>query len=150
MGVQAVPEEYQRLAVTLCVDDGVGAIDLYRALFGAETQLVLTTGDGRLRHAQLRVGDSLILITDEFPEHGTLSPRSTGGSPVTMLIYVEDVDDVFDRALAAGCQPLKAVRDEFYGDRTGKFVDPYGHRWSVATHIEDVSLDEISRRASQS
>jgi PhnB protein len=146
---QGIPAEYPRISMTLCVEDAKKAIALYRDLFGAEEQMVLIDDDGRVRHAQLRLADSLILVTDEYPEEGTLSAHSIGGSPVTMLVYVADVDEVFARAMQAGCKALKPVRDQFYGERTGKFLDPHGQRWSVATRFEDVPLDEIADRWSR-
>jgi PhnB protein len=103
--------------------------------------------DGKIGHAELTIGDSLIMLSDEFPEEGVKSPMSLGGSPITMSVYVEDVDAVFERAVAAGAKPLRAVEDQFYGDRSGQFEDPFGHRWSVATHVEDVSPEEMQRRA---
>ena len=103
--------------------------------------------DGKIGHAELAIGDSLIMLSDEFPEEGVKSPKSLGGSPITMSVYVEDVDSVFERAVAAGAKPLRVVEDQFYGDRSGQFEDPFGHRWSVATHVEDVSPEEMQRRA---
>jgi PhnB protein len=104
---------------------------------------------GKIGHAELSLGDSLIMLSDEFPEMGVQSPKTLGGSPVTMSVYVEDVDAVFERAIQAGATPLRAVEDQFYGDRSGQFEDPFGHRWSVATHIEDVAPDEMQRRVAE-
>jgi PhnB protein len=105
--------------------------------------------DGRVGHAELEVGDSLFMLADEYPEMGIRSPKSIGGTPVTLAVYVDDVDQVFDRAVSEGAIPLRPVADQFYGDRSGQFLDPFGHRWSVATHIEDVPADEMNRRAAQ-
>jgi PhnB protein len=107
----------------------------------------MTAPDGKVGHAELTIGDSLIMLSDEFPEMGVKSPKSLGGTPITMNVYVEDVDAVFERAVAAGAKPVRAVEDQFYGDRSGQFEDPFGHRWSIATHIEDVPPDEMQRRA---
>src|SRR5262245_32805811 len=105
--------------------------------------------DGKLGHAELQLGDSVIMLADEFPDMGFRSPKSVGGTSVMISVYVEDVDALFDRALAAGASALRPVRDEFYGDRTGQFEDPFGHRWSVATHVEDVAPEEMTKRAAE-
>jgi PhnB protein len=102
---------------------------------------------GKVGHAELLIGDSLLMLADEFPEMGNRSPKTVGGTPVMISLYVDDVDAVFDRAVQAGAKPLRAVEMQFYGDRTGQFEDPFGHRWSVATHVEDVPPDEMQRRA---
>jgi PhnB protein len=105
--------------------------------------------DGRVGHAELQIVDSVIMLSDEYPEMGVLGPRSVGGTPVTISVYVEDVDRVFDRAVEAGAKALRPVEDQFYGDRSGQFEDPFGHRWSVATHIEDIAPDDMARRAAE-
>ena len=138
---------YPSVSTTLCVDDAHGAIALYRNLFKAEVELLIKKKDGKIRHAQLRVGDSLILLSDEFPEIGIHGPHFFHGSPITMLVYVSDVDAVFDRAINAGCKAVRAVSNQFHGDRTGKFEDPFGHHWSIATPFENISPREIERRA---
>ena len=103
--------------------------------------------DGKIGHCELELGDSVIMLSDEFPEMGASSPKTVGGSPVTMSVYVDDVDTVYDRAVKAGAKALRPVEDQFYGDRSGQFEDPFGHRWSVATHVEDVPPDEMAKRA---
>jgi PhnB protein len=105
--------------------------------------------DGRIGHAELQLGDSVIMLADEHPEEGFRSPKTIGGTPVIVSVYVDDVDKVFARALEAGARSVRPVDDQFYGDRSGQFDDPFGHRWSVATHIEDVSGEEMARRAAQ-
>jgi PhnB protein len=105
--------------------------------------------DGKLGHAELEVGDSVIMLADENPEMDARGPRTIGGSPMSLLVYVENVDSVFERAIQAGAKALHPVEDRFYGDRTGGFEDPFGHRWSIATHVEDVSPEEMSRRAAE-
>ena len=105
--------------------------------------------DGLIGHAELQLGDAVIMLADENPEMGARSPRSVGGSPVTIHTYVDDVDTVFARALAAGASSLREVEDQFYGDRSGQLEDPFGHRWNLATHVEDVSPEEMSRRAAE-
>ena len=101
----------------------------------------------KIGHAELQIGDSVIMLSDEFPDMGARAPKTVGGTPVTMSVYVENVDDVFARAVEAGATVLRPVEDQFYGDRSGQFEDPFGHRWSVATHIEDVSPEEMAQRA---
>ncbi|CAN5545997.1 Dot/Icm type IV secretion system effector PhnB [soil metagenome] len=149
MAVKPIPDGYPRVSPYLCVDGAGAAIDFYERVFGATERFRMPAPDGKVGHAELQVGDSVIMLADEFPEIGVRSPKSVGGTSVIVSIYVEDVDAVFGRALEAGADPLRAVKDEFYGDRTGQFEDPFGHRWSVATHIEDVSPDEMARRAAE-
>ena len=105
--------------------------------------------DGRIGHAELELGDSVIMVSDEYPDAGIRGPRSVGGSPVMISVYVEDVDSVFEQALQTGATELGAVQDQFYGDRSGQFEDPFGHRWNVATHIEDVPAEEMAARAAK-
>jgi PhnB protein len=147
--VKPIPEGYPQVTPYLIVDGAAAAIDLYREVFGATERSRLPGPDGRIGHAELQLGDSLIMLADEHPELGIRGPRTIGGTPVTISVYVEDVDAVFDRALKAGATALRPVRREFYGDRTGQFEDPFGHRWSVATHVEDVPSEEMARRAAE-
>jgi PhnB protein len=107
----------------------------------------LPAPDGRIGHAELEFGDVVLMLADEYPEEGIRSPTSIGGTATTLSLYVEDVDAVVDRAVAAGATVLRSVRDEFYGDRSGQIEDPFGHRWSIATHVEDVTPEEMERRA---
>jgi PhnB protein len=109
----------------------------------------MQTPEGTVSHAELELGDALIMLADEFPELGVRSPKAFGGSPVTLSVYVEDVDAVFERAVRAGAKVLRPLEDQFYGDRSGQFEDPFGHRWSVATRVEDVSPEEMARRADE-
>jgi PhnB protein len=134
----------------MCVDGASSAIDFYAKVFGATERMRMPEPDGRIGHAELLIGDSLIMLSDEFPELGVRSPKSLGGTSVTLSVYVEDVDGVFDRALQEGATVLRPIADQFYGDRSGTLEDPFGHRWSVATHIEDVSPEEMARRAAAS
>jgi len=145
--VKAIPDGYPRVSPYLCVSGGSAALDFYKSVFGATERMRMPAPDGRIGHAELQLGDSVIMLADEYPEMGVRSPRSIGGTPVTISVYVEDVDAVFNRAVAAGAKTLRAVEDQFYGDRSGQFEDPFGHRWSVATHVEDVSPAEMERRA---
>ncbi len=145
--VKAIPEGYPQVIPYLCVDGANEAIEFYRSVFGATERMRMPMPDGRVGHAELQIGDSVVMLADESPEMGVRGPKAIGGSPVTMSVYVEDVDQVFSRAIAAGASELRAVETQFYGDRSGQFEDPYGHRWSVATHVEDVSPEEMGRRA---
>jgi PhnB protein len=131
------------------VDDAAGAIDFYCEVLGATERMRMAGPDGKVGHAELMLGESVIMLADEHPDIGFLSPRRIGGTAVTLHSYVEDVDAVFERALAAGAKSLRPVENQFYGDRSAQFEDPFGHRWSIATHVEDVDPDEMARRAEQ-
>jgi PhnB protein len=147
--VKPIPDEYPQVTPYLCVDGAGAAIEFYREVLGATERARLAGPDGKVAHAELQLGDSLIMLADEYPELGIRSPKALGGSPVTISVYVEDVDAAFDRALKAGAKALRPVEDQFYGDRIGQFEDPFGHRWSVATRIEDVTPEEMARRAAE-
>ncbi|WCD89439.1 hypothetical protein KPP03845_105860 [Streptomyces xanthophaeus] len=149
MTVQPVPEGYPRVTPYLCVDGAAAAIDFYVSVLGARERMRMAAPGGRIGHAELELGSSVIMLADEHPDIGFRSPKSVGGTPVTLHVYVEDVDAVFLAALARGATGLRPLRDEFYGDRTGQFEDPFGHRWSIATHIEDVPPDEMERRSEE-
>lgn len=145
--VKPIPDNYPQIVPYLCVDGASAAIEFYGTVFGATERMRLAEPDCRLGHAELEIGTAVIMLSDEFPDLGVLAPKTVGGSPVTMTLYVEDVDDVFTRATDAGAIALSPVKNQFYGDRTGQFTDPFGHRWSVATHVEDVSSEEMAQRA---
>ena len=149
MPVNPIPPDYPRLCPYLSVKGAAVAIDFYRNVFGAEERMRLDGPDGKLGHAELQIGDSVLMLADEYPGMGGVSPKTLGGTPVTLSIYVEDVDQVFARALHGGATEVRAVQDQFYGDRSGMFDDPFGHRWNVATHVEDVSPAEMEKRAAQ-
>ena len=144
--VKPIPDDYPRVMPSLIVDGAGAAIDFYRSVFGATERGRMPAPGDKIGHAELEIGDSVIMLADESPEMNAAGPRSVGGTPVSLLVYVEDVDSVFDRAVQAGAKPLAAVDDKFYGDRSGQFEDPFGHRWNVATHVEDVPLDEMTKR----
>jgi PhnB protein len=148
-GVKPIPDEYPQVTPYLIVDGANAAIEFYAEVLGTTERMRLPGPDGRLGHAELQLGSSMIMLADEMPQMGILSPKTIGGSPVTISVYVEDVDAVFDRAVKAGAKALRPVEDQFYGDRSGQFEDPFGHRWSVATHTEDVPPDEMARRAAE-
>jgi PhnB protein len=141
-----IPDGYPRVTPYLYIDGATAAIDFYSSIFGAKERMTMPGPDGKVGHAELTIGDSVIMLADEFPDMGARGPRSVGGSPVTIHVYVEDVDDTFDRAVRAGASVLRPVEDKFYGDRGGELEDPYGHRWSVASHMEDVSPEEMQKR----
>jgi PhnB protein len=145
--VKPIPEGSGAPTPYLTVSNGAAAIEFYKKVFGAEELMRMAEPDGRVGHAELKIGNGIIMVSDEYPEIGVLSPKTVGGSPVAIHLYVEDVDAVFERALAAGASVLRPIEDQFYGDRAGKFADPFGHLWFCATHTEDVSPEEIARRA---
>jgi PhnB protein len=147
--VKPIPDGYPQVTPYLCIDGAGAAIEFYTKVFGATERMRMPAPDGKIGHAEIQIGDSVIMLSDEFPEMDVRSPKTVGGTPVTMSVYVGDVDTVFDRAVAAGAKPLRAVENQFYGDRSGQFEDPFGHRWSVATHVEDVSPDEMAKRAAE-
>ena len=146
-GVNPIPDNYPRLTPYLCVDGASAAIDFYTTVFGASERMRMPEPSGKIGHAELEIGDSMIMLADEFPEIGIRSPKSIGGTSVTLTLYVEDVDNVFERALANGAESLRPVENQFYGDRAGQFLDPFGHRWSVASRIEEITAEEIGERA---
>jgi len=145
--VQPVPDGYPHVIPGLAVDGAAKAIDFYCDIFGATVRMRMDGPDGKVGHAELQVGDSVIFVADEFPDMGFRGPKSIGGSPVMISVYVADVDAAFERAINAGAKELEALENKFYGDRTGQFEDPFGHRWSIATHVEDVPPDEMEKRA---
>lgn len=148
--VNPIPEGYNSVTVYLCLDGAAKAIDFYQSAFGAtETMARITDGKGRVSHAEIRIGDTAVMLADEHPEIGFQSPTSLGASPVAFMLYVEDVDAAVQRAVVAGAELQRPVADQFYGDRSGEIVDPFGYRWTLSTHIEDVSDEEMQRRAAE-
>jgi len=131
----------------LIVDDAVAAIEFYAWVPGATERMRMPAPEDKVGHAELQVGDSVVMLADEFPGMDARGPKAVGGTPVTLYVYVEDVDSVFERAVQAGAKALRPVEDRFYGDRSGQFEDPFGHRWDVATHVEDVPPEEMAERA---
>ena len=142
-----VPDGYHTVTTNLTIRGAAAALEFYKRAFGATEIMRITDANGRVGHAEIRLGNSPIMLSEEMPEMGVKSPESIGGSPVTIHLYVEDVDALANQAVAAGARLLRPVEDQFYGDRGGKLADPYGHVWWIATHIEDVSPDEIRKRA---
>ncbi len=145
--VKPIPDGYPRVIPYLSVEGASAAIDFYTRVFGARERMRMPAPDGKIGHAELEIGDSLIMLADVFPDMGGQTPQELGGTPVTVMVYLENVDAVFDRAIAAGATVEREVQDQFYGDRAGQFVDPFGHKWFVATHVEDVSPEDMERRA---
>lgn len=140
------PPGYHSVTPYLVIRNAVEAVEFYRRAFAAELVMKLTMSDGGYAHAEIRIGDSHVMLAEESAEWGTRSPEALGGSPVSFMIYVPDVDAAFARALAAGCAEVRPVENQFYGDRTGTLRDPYGYQWSLGTHVEDVSEAEGQRR----
>ncbi len=145
--VKPIPDDYRGATPYLCVHDGAAAIEFYKKAFGAVERLRLPDPSGKIGHAEIQIGDAVIMLSDEFPEMGARSPRSFGGSPAAVLLYFEDVDTVAKRAVAAGGKLARPLEDQFYGDRSGKLEDPFGHTWWIATRKEDVSPEEMKKRA---
>jgi PhnB protein len=146
MSVRAIPAGHRTVTPYLTIKHAAKALEFYKQAFGATEVYKLMMPDGRLGHAEIRLGDSMIMLSDEFPEYGGKAPDTLGGSPVSIHLYVEDVDAFFKRALAAGAKPRQPVMDQFWGDRSGQLEDPFEHVWWVATHKEDVAPEEIQKR----
>jgi PhnB protein len=145
--VKAIPDGYHAITPYLSIEGAADAIEFYKRAFGAKERMRMAQPDGRIGHAELQFGDSCVMLADEFPDMDFRSPHSIGGTPVTLHLYVEDVDAVVNHAVAAGAKVLRPVQDQFYGDRSGTLADPYGHVWHVSTHKEDLSPAEIGKRA---
>ena len=147
MSAKPIPAGHHTVAPYLAIKNAVEALEFYKKAFGAAETYRLMMPDGRLGHGEIRLGDSMIMLSDEFPEYdGGVSPETLGGSSVCIHLYVEDVDAFFKKAVAAGAKERKPVVDQFYGDRSGQLEDPFGHLWWVATHKEDVSMEEMLKR----
>ncbi len=145
--VKPIPEGYHTATPYLIVRDAASAIAFYKQAFGATELMRHADASGRIGHAEIQIGDSHIMLADEFPEMGFRSPQAYGGSPVSIYLYVDDVDAIADRAVAAGAKLDRPVQDQFYGDRSGGVTDPFAHVWHIATHIEDVAPEELRKRA---
>ena len=145
--VKPIPDGYPRVIPYLSIDGASAAIDFYTKVLGAKERVRMPAPGGKVGHAELEIGDSVVMLADAFPEMGGPTPKALGGTPVSIMVYVEDVDAVFERAIGAGATSERPVENQFYGDRLGQFVDPFGHKWFVATHIEDVPPEEMAKRA---
>ncbi|HEX4486096.1 MAG TPA: VOC family protein [Terriglobales bacterium] len=146
MSVKPIPDGYHSMTPYLTIDGAAKAIEFYTKVFGATELLRLPGPDGKLGHAEIRIGDSVLMMADESPQMGNRSPKSIGGSPVGIMLYVENSDHVFAKAVAAGATVDRPIEDQFYGDRSGTVVDPFGYKWTISTHIEDVSPEEMNKR----
>jgi PhnB protein len=147
MAVKPIPEGYDAVTPYLVIKGASAAIDYYKKVFGAAERMRMDAPGGMIGHAEMTIGGSMIMLADEYPDMGYRGPKAFGGSPVSLLLYVPNVDEVFKRAVDAGAKPLRPVADQFYGDRMGTLEDPFGHVWSIATHVEDVSPEEMRRRS---
>ena len=151
MKAEPIPSGYHSITAYLAVKEAGKAIDFYKKAFGATETGRVTMPDGSIGHAELEIGDSKIMLAEENEQWGNLSPQSLGGSPVTLCLYVRDVDTVFDRALKEGAKVIgdMTVKDQYHGDRTGSITDPFGFKWVIMTHIEDISFEEVQKRTDE-
>ena len=147
MNAKPLPPGYSSVMPYIIVKGAAQAIEFYKKALGATERMRIPAPEGKVGHAELQIGDSVIMLADEFPEMGARGPKSLGGTPVSFCVYVEDVDKRFPQALAAGGRETRPLKDQFYGDRSGTFEDPFGHTWTIATHVEDVPPEEMARRA---
>jgi PhnB protein len=146
MSVKPIPEGYHSVAPYLTVDDAAAAIEFYKDAFGANERTRMDAPDGKIGHAEIEIGDAIVMLSDAFPQFATRSPKELGGTSVGVFMYVEDVDAVVKQAVAAGATVTREVEDQFWGDRYGSVQDPFGHVWSIATHVEDVPPEEMAER----
>jgi PhnB protein len=147
MAPKSIPDGYHSVTPYLIINGAAAAIEFYKRAFGATELMRMASPDGKIGHAEIRIGDSTVMLADEHPAMGYRSPQSLGGAGVSLMVYVERVDEVFKRAVGGGAKELQPLKDQFYGDRSGTLQDPFGHTWTLATHIEDVPPDEMRRRA---
>jgi PhnB protein len=147
--VKPIPDGYRSVTPYLIIRGAAQAMEFYSKAFGAKEQFKMPGPDGKIGHAEMRIGDSVIMLADENPNMGHKSPATLGGSPISILLYVEDCDATFNQAVKAGGQVERPLANQFYGDRTGGVKDPFGFSWYIATHVEDVSPDEMERRAKE-
>ena len=149
MAVKSIPTGYSAITPYLCVKGAAAAIDYYKQVFNAEERMRMPMPEGKVGHAELQIGGSLIMLADEFPEMNFLSPQTIGGTPVSLMLYVSDCDQTFAKAIEHGATEKKPLQNQFWGDRCGTLQDPYGHVWTIATHIEDVTAEEMGRRMAE-
>ncbi|RMH78481.1 MAG: VOC family protein [Actinomyces sp.] len=145
--VQPIPDDYPRVTPYICVDGAAEALEFYARVFGAVERMRIPGPEGRIGHAEIAIGDAVIMLSDPYPDHGAVDPHTLGGTPVSLNVYVEDADAAVAAAVDAGATLLRPVETHFYGDRGGFVEDPWGHRWSISTHVEDVPPEELARRA---
>ena len=147
MPTKSIPDGYHSVTPYLIVKGAAAANDFYKHAFGASELMRMPSPDGRIGHAEIKIGNSALMLADEHPQMGYKSPQSLGGSAVSMMVYVDRVDEVFKKAMEKGAKELQPVKDQFYGDRSGTLQDPFGHTWTIATHIEDIAPEEMRKRA---
>ena len=147
--VKPIPEGYHSVTPYLCVDGAADAIAFYKKAFGAKERMRMAAPGGKVAHAEITIGDSILMMADEFPEMDFRSPKARGGTPVTLHVYVKNVDQAFARAVDAGATVKQPVKNQFYGDRSGTLQDPFGHVWHLSTHVEELSMKEIMKRGEE-
>ncbi len=147
MKTKYIPDGYHTATPYLIVNGAARALEFYKHVFGATELIRMPAPGGKVGHAEIRIGDSNLMLADEFPEMDARGPQAIGGTPVSLMLYFEDCDAVIARAVASGAKVLRPVRDQFYGDRSGTVLDPFGHKWTIATHKEDLSAEELQKRA---
>ena len=146
MATKSIPDGYHSVTPYLIIKGAAKAIEFYQRAFGATELMRMNGPDGRIAHAEIKIGDSAVMLADEAPDMGHRSPQSLGGAGVGLMVYVDRVDEVYKRAITAGAKEVRPVKDQFYGDRSGTLQDPFGHTWTIATHVEDIAPDELRRR----
>ena len=149
MAAKPIPDGYHSVTPYLIVQGAAGAIEFYKKAFGASELMRFGGLDGKIGHAEIRIGNSPVMLADEYPDMGFRSPQALGGAGVSLMVYVEQVDAVFKRAIAAGAKELRPLTNQFYGDRSGTLQDPFGHVWTIATHVEDIAPEEMRKRAEE-
>ena len=147
MPVSPIPEGYHSVTPYLVIKNAAAAIEYYKKAFGAVELFRMPAPGSKIRHAEIKIGDSPVMLADEYPDMGFKGPESFGGTPVSLMIYVDDVDKIYPQAIAAGGKELRPLQNQFYGDRSGTLIDPFGHVWTIGTHVEDISEEELAKRA---
>ena len=147
MPVSPIPEGYHSVTPYLVMKNAAAAIKFYKKAFGAVELLRLAAPGGKIGHAEIKIGDSPVMLADEYPDMGFKGPESLGGTPVSLMVYVDDVDKIYPQAISAGGKEVRPLQNQFYGDRSGTLTDPFGHVWTISTHVEDVSEEELAKRA---
>ena len=147
MPVSPIPEGYHSVTPYLVMKNAAAAIKFYKKAFGAVELLRMAAPGGKIGHAEIKIGDSPVMLADEYPDMGFKGPESLGGTPVSLMVYVDDVDKIYPQAISAGGKEVRPLQNQFYGDRSGTLTDPFGHVWTISTHVEDLSEEELAKRA---